>query len=193
MAALDRVLTTIAGLRDFFMARNASEMARAFNLLVESSPENAPKVPDWEPVEYAYNRLFIGPNSVVAAPVASIYIETEPYVMGNTTLSVRRLYETIGLVSPWQGALPEDHLALELDACRQMRTNLAGGGSPDLLAIYRFLVESHMAEWIPSFVAKVAADSQTPEVIGWVCRRLEDWLIRERQWVARQQGDESKK
>jgi hypothetical protein len=50
-----------------------------------------------------------------------------------------------------------------------------------------------MAEWIPSLVAKVAADSQTPEVIGWVCRRLEDWLIRERQWVARQQGDESKK
>lgn len=193
MAELDHVLTTISGLRDFFMARNAPEMAQAFQLLAESSPEETPEEADWELVEFAYNRLFIGPNSVVAAPMASIYIETEPYVMGHTTLTIRQLYETVGLVSPWQGSLPEDHLALELDACHQLRTNLGRSGSPDLLELYSFLVENHMADWIPMFVGKVTADSETPAVIGWICRQLENWLTLERQWIARQKGSANKK
>jgi len=191
MAALDHVLTTIAGLRDFFMARNSREIARAYHLLAEANPDTAPEVPDWELVEFAYNRLFIGPNSVAAAPMASVYIETEPYIMGNTTLTIRRLYETIGLVSPWQGHLPEDHLALELDACRQLRINIARSGSPDLLDLYGFLVENHMAEWIPIFVAKVMANSDTPAVIGWICRELENWLTIERQWITGQARNES--
>jgi len=192
VADLDHALKTILGLRDFFMARNAPEMAQAFQLLAESCPENSPDEPDWALVEFAYNRLFIGPNSVVAAPVASIYIDTEPYVMGNTTLTIRRLYETVGLVSPWQGSLPEDHLALELDACRQLRANLGRSGSPDLLELYGFLIENHMAEWIPIFVARVMAHSDTPAVIGWICRKLKNWLTLERQWIAGQTRNESK-
>jgi TorA maturation chaperone TorD len=177
---------TVKALRDFFIAQNSSELIRAYEGLSEAVPGPVPTPQDWEAVEYAYNRLFVGPKTVVAPPFASIYIQDEPFIMGETTLEVRRLYQMVGLVSPWEGTLPEDHLSLELDACLYIQAGLVHSGSEKLFSLYRYFLDEHMARWIPLFVARVYEASRVPEAIHWTCRELEKWLRGESEWVGSQ-------
>ena len=185
---MTRNSSTIAAnlLRDFFMAQDSSELIRAYAGLAEAVPRPAPTPQDWQALEYAYNRLFIGPKSVIAPPFASIYIQDEPFVMGETTLEVRHLYQMIGLVSPWQGILPEDHLSLELDACLHIQAGLAQSRSEQLFGLYQYFLDDHMGRWIPLFASRVYEASGVPEAIQWTCRELEEWLKGESEWVGSQ-------
>ena len=58
----DPILIATA-LRDFFAARNASEMECAYRSLAAAVPEAPHVVEDWETVEFAFNRLFVGPGA----------------------------------------------------------------------------------------------------------------------------------
>lgn len=184
MIKADKAVLTAAALRDFFIARDASEMSRAYESLVEAVQTPAPNPGDWTTVEFSYNHVFVGPKSIPAPPFASVYIEEEPFVMGETTLMVRRLYQMLGLVSPWEGKIPDDHISLELDACLHMRAGLLQSGSSQLRDLYRYFLNEHMARWIPMFVGKVVQVPDVPRVILWVCRELEEWLARESRWVS---------
>ena len=181
-----RVLTT---LRDFFISRRASELARACIALSHECTASVPvAATNWQDVEFAFNKLFVGPQALLAPPFASIYLENEPHVMGETTLMVRRLYQTVGLVSPWEGKIPDDHIALELDACLHMRMALLKSGSSQLCDIYSYFLNEHMARWIPAFISKINEAQELSKLIGWVGRELESWLACERQWVAQPPG-----
>ena len=170
-------------LRDFFIASNSAEIACAYESLVKALQSSAPTVESWDELEFSFNRLFIGPDLISAPPFASIYIEEEPYVMGDTTLTVRRLYQMAGLVSPWEGKIPEDHISLELDACLNMRTGLLTRYSAHLHDLYGYFLDKHMTRWIPLFIARVDQDPKAPDTICWVCRKLDEWLNKEREWV----------
>ena len=184
MESLDQKGRILICLRDFFLSRQASDLAEACNAL---SRECLPSVPiaatDWQDVEFEFNRLFVGPQAVLAPPFASVYLESEPHVMGETTLMVRRLCQTVGLVSPWQGQIPDDHISLELDACLHMRSGLLKSGSEQLGDIYSYFLNAHMARWIPAFLAKINEAQTSPQVIVWVARELDNWLVCERQVV----------
>lgn len=182
----DKALLTAAGLRDFFTSRDASGLVGAYQSLIKAVQTPAPTPADWDTVEFSYNLLFVGPKSVLAPPFASVYIEKEPVVVGETTLMVRRFYQMVGLVSPWEGNVPDDHISLELDACLQLRTGLLQSGSSQLRDLYSYFLDEHMAHWIPAFVARVVEVPEVPTVISWVCMQLEEWLARERKWVCQQ-------
>jgi TorA maturation chaperone TorD len=100
--------------------------------------------------------------------------------MGETTLMVRRLYQTVGLVSPWQGKIPDDHISLELDACLHMRMGLLQSGSAQLGDIYSYFLNEHMARWVPAFLARINEARKLPALIGWVGRKMDNWLVCER-------------
>lgn len=171
-------------LRDFFISCRSSEIAEACVSLsrIRSASESVATV-NWQDVEFAFNRLFIGPQAIQAPPFASIYLESEHCVMGQTTLTVRRLYQTVGLVSPWKGKLPDDHISLELDACVNMRIGLQKSGSSQLRDIYSYFLNEHMALWVPTFVARIIEAKASLPVINWVGKELDDWLVNERHWV----------
>ncbi|MBG3876567.1 hypothetical protein FVW20_05890, partial [Desulfovibrio oxamicus] len=105
-----------AALRDFFFATNGASLRRAFEALALPGSPPLPPVPAWDEEEYLFNRLFVGPGPVAAPPYASVYLETERRLMGEATLFAREAYAALGLASPWQGSLPDDHIGLELDA-----------------------------------------------------------------------------
>lgn len=174
----DSILIATA-LRDFFVAGNASEMESAYRSLANALPGALPAAGEWEAVEFAFNRLFVGPGPVAAPPYASIYIESEPFVMGETTLKVRHIYEMVGLRSPWSGTVPDDHIALELDACIHMQNGLRQSHVPQLDALFDYFQCQHMSRWIPEFITQVTRADRVPDVIGWVCRQLSEWLVRE--------------
>ncbi len=180
----DQSLLILAALRDFFMARNAAELARAYTGLVNHSDSAAPRVAEWPSVEFAFNRLFIGPRALLAPPFSSIYLDSEPRLMGQATLKVRYLYQMMGLTSPWLNTVPDDHLGLELDAYYQLRTALAQVNSTELQALRQYFLRNHLKCWLPKFTAKVKGTPETPAVITFVVEQLMAWLQQEMTYQA---------
>ena len=178
MAHHNNPMMALTALRDFFVARNAVELKKAYRSLTRAVPQQAPDEGDWEAVEFAFNRLFVGPGPVAAPPYASVYTDDEPFVMGETTLKIRRLYEMIGLRSAWNGTIPDDHIALELEACMVMRQGMTRSDSSRLLALYDYFMSSHVAIWIPKFIDRVTQADEVPDPIFWVCRQLSAWPAR---------------
>lgn len=173
-----RDLSLLAALRDFFIAPNAAALSQAYDLLSASCPP-APHVDDWRPLEFAFNRLFVGPRAPLAPPFASVYLDPEPQLMGQTTLKVRHLYQMAGLSSPWQGSVPDDHLSLELDAYYQLSSALGRVSSAEGQAVQRYFLEQHLARWLPRFIERVRGAPGLPEAIEFVIKQLDAWLDKE--------------
>ncbi|MBW7882081.1 MAG: molecular chaperone TorD family protein [Caldilineaceae bacterium] len=165
----------LAALRDFFLAANADALVTAYAALQAVAPEPAPAVDDWLPVEFAFNRLFVGPRTLLAPPYASVYLDPEPQLMGRITLQIRQLYQLLDLRVPWENVIPDDHLSFELDLCRQLSVARRTVVSPELEAIYMYLI-AHMRRWVPQFVVRVRAARAVPPALGFVVEQLGRWL-----------------
>lgn len=169
----------LAALRDFFMSQNGAEMARAYTNLINHSSTSAPCVTEWSTVEFTFNRLFVGPRALLAPPFSSIYLDSQPRLMGQATLKVRYLYQMMGLTSPWLNAVPDDHLGLELDAYYQLRTALGRVNSHELQALRQYFLHNHLKGWLPRFAAKIKAVPDVPAAITFVVEQLLAWLQQE--------------
>lgn len=167
----------VTALRDFFMAHNRAELRAAYLALAQVAPA-APRGIKWDELEFAFNRLFIGPKALFAPPYASVYLEPEPQLMGRTTLKMREFYQLLTLASPDRQRLPEDHLGLELDAYRQLQIAAAQVDSPELNMLLGYLC-NHLCQWVPHFVARVHCAEGTPPALRFVVDQLAHWLAAE--------------
>ncbi len=168
-----------AAVRDFFIARNATELREALTALPPPWQAECTQGADWEQTEFAFNRLFVGPMALEAPPYASVYLEDEPQVMGRTTMLVRSVYEMIGLVSPWKNTLPDDHVSLELDAALALHRMLQAT-SPDvrgqLEELRGFFLEEHVQIWMPRFCERIESAASVNPVLLSVAAALRHWL-----------------
>ena len=167
-----------ATLRDFFMARDGRELERVYGSLAECCRKEAPAVEDWQVVEFAFNRLFVGPAALEAPPFASVYLDTEPLVMGKTTLDVREMYASLGLESPWKNRLPDDHISLELDAALAMDHVALLADVAEIHDLRRQFLE-HMNSWVPGFIEHIFRSSFSHPAIDYAAGCLSDWLERQ--------------
>ena len=167
----------VAALRDFFLARNRPELERAYRELAKNFPEDVPEVEDWEEVEFAFNRLFVGPAALEAPPFASVYLDTEPLVMSKTTLEVREMYASIGLESPWKNRFPDDHISLELDAILAMNHLTLQTGLAEMHDLRNRFLE-HIDGWVSKFVDRIHEAPSRHPAIGYAARRLAECLKR---------------
>jgi TorA maturation chaperone TorD len=168
---------TLEALRDFFLARDATGMRAAYRRLALQESE-APAAGDWSALEFAFNRLFVGPQTVPAPPYASVYLDAQPDLMGPTSLKIRHFYEALGLASPWVGSVPDDHIGLELDAWRQLRMALARVESDELQQAQGFLL-GHLYTWLPLFASRVRGAPEVPEAILFVVSVVERVALQE--------------
>lgn len=143
----------IQQLSRFFFASNATEMMRSYGELAMLFP--APAVDDWSAVEFSFNRLFVGPRALLAPPYASVYLDgDDTRLMSESTMKVRHLYEMVGLVSPWLNKIPDDHIALELDALWQIESALENTDVHLLEDVREYLI-AHMQDWTPKFSERI--------------------------------------
>jgi TorA maturation chaperone TorD len=175
-APVTPITTDLAALRDFFLAANAADLQAAYKTLAAASPDH-PEVDDWQAVEFAFNRLFVGPRRLQAPPFASVYLDGQPDLMGVSTLRARQIYHAVGLASPWENAVPDDHIGLELDALRQIGMALSEVESDELCKYYH-LLHDDLAAWTPRFCERVRAASDLPPAIRFVIDRLEQIVTR---------------
>ncbi len=146
-------LQSIQQLSRFFFASHAGEIKASCLALAEEFP--APAVDDWSAVEFSFNRLFVGPHALQAPPYASVYLDADPSrLMGESALQMRQLYEMLGLVSPWLNKIPDDHIALELDALWQIETALSSTDTSQLADVRSYLL-AHLMSWVPLFTARI--------------------------------------
>ena len=73
----------------------------------------------WNPEQlgaltWDFNRLFVGPGEMLAAPWESVYRSKTKLTFQEPTLQVRELYERFGVQAPAIHREPDDHLGLEL-------------------------------------------------------------------------------
>ena len=73
----------------------------------------------WNPEQlgaltWDFNRLFVGPGEMLAAPWESVYRSKTKLTFQEPTLQVRATYERFGVQAPAMHREPDDHLGLEL-------------------------------------------------------------------------------
>lgn len=168
-------MEAVEAIRDFFLAGNAHELKCSYDKLVEHSKDDVVVVTDWQEVEFAFNRLFVGPAALEAPPFSSVYLDAESLVMGKTTLDVRRMYGALGLESPWKNSLPDDHISLELDAALAINHVAQQVGQEAIEELRRRFVH-HMEAWIPSFAERILTAPSSHSAINHIAMCLSDWL-----------------
>lgn len=167
---------TLARLRDFFLARSGRELASAWSAMAEELPGQRPGNTNGDDLEFAFNRLFVGPMALEAPPYASIYLSSEPRLMDDTTLKVRRIYEMAGLISPLQGQLPDDHIGVELDAALTLSALAEDVDAQEPRALWHYFLYDHLQRWLPGFIDKTRRAQAGHPAVDLALDHLETWL-----------------
>lgn len=172
--SLSELATT---LRNVFHAADREALAAACQQLEQQLSLPPSTETNWQDVEYAFNRLFVGPEAVPAPPYSSVYLDAEPLLMGSSTLAMRDLLRELQLTVPDAGQ-PDDFLAYELDAwlvlARLCETDDAALREA-LLSTLEWLTREHMGRWLPLFIRNARQANDTP-ALETVLRGLECWL-----------------
>ena len=168
-------MKAVEAIRDFFLAGNSLELEQFYKVLNDHFQDNAPVVADWQEVEFAFNRLFVGPAALEAPPFSSVYLDGQSLVMSKTTLDVREMYGALGLESPWKNQLPDDHISLELDAALAMNHIVKRTNQLEIQELRDHFI-GHMNSWIPLFVDRILNAPSSHPAINYVVMCLSRWL-----------------
>lgn len=113
-----------------------------------------------------YADLFVGPNSLLAPPWASVYLTAEQLNCGLPTHQVKAFYQQYGLMIDTGEQEPEDHIGLMFAFLAYItRQGLEAVGNkenidPWISACKHFL-EGHVMTWVPRFLELMGEHAQT--------------------------------
>jgi putative dimethyl sulfoxide reductase chaperone len=103
---------------------------------------------------FDYNRLFVGPNRLLASPYESTYSNVEGNIMQQETIKVRNFYHYEGLQVAEEGQFPDDHIQYELEfICYLLNQNEK---ESDL----NLFLENHFFKWVNKHCERVEEHSQ---------------------------------
>lgn len=115
-----------------------------------------------------YNRLFVGPEKLLAPPWESVYRSPDHLVFEQETLSVRRAYAQFGLQAPRQNVEPDDHIGLELafvvHLCSLALRAIEQGQQETVRRVVdaqRAFLSDHLTKWANEFAVRVIENATT--------------------------------
>lgn len=126
-----------------------------------------------ESLDEAYQRLFIGPNPLLAPPWGSVYLDHENVIFGESTLDLRQWQAECGIQVELQQREPEDHIGLLL-----MQASWLTENHPQLLASF---LEQHLLPWSSRYLSLLAEHAGHPFYQGLALLTqvtLRDWQTR---------------
>lgn len=119
-------------------------------------------------VKRDHARLFIGPDTLRAAPYESVHRSTDGLVFEAETMAVRAFYARFGLESARLGREPDDHIGLEFAFVAELATRAldaieAGddGERSRVLDAMREFLEAHLLVWGPDLMVMVGERAET--------------------------------
>jgi TorA maturation chaperone TorD len=115
-----------------------------------------------------YQRLFIGPNRLLAPPWESVYRTDDHLLFGQSTLEVREMYARFGLQTPKLNSEPDDHIGLEFTFLAHLcQRGIAAIETHDTIALnyifyaQREFLTDHLLQWMPAFCTRVCEGAET--------------------------------
>ncbi|MGN0307880.1 MAG: molecular chaperone [Lachnospiraceae bacterium] len=125
---------------------------KGFDLLLQAEPSKR------QDMQYDFNRLFIGPDTLLAPPYESIYRNPEKTLMQAETLRVRAKYLEAGLEISRKNVEPDDFIAFELEFLLFL---LSEDSSEKRELAVRFLRE-HILVWYADHVKAIRENTEHP-------------------------------
>ncbi len=117
---------------------------------------------EYDNFKYDYNKLFIGPNTLLAPPYASCYLNKDRVVMQNVTLRVRKMYLDAGLEIINKNTEPDDFIAFELD----FLLFLLSKENDNCLNTLNEFLKNHLLCWYEEHIKDIRKNSENPLNIG---------------------------
>lgn len=119
---------------------------------------------DFDNLEFDFNRLFVGPDRLEAAPYESIYRNSERALMQAETMAVRRFYERAGMVLTNKNHVPDDHLSFELEfVCFLLEESMEDDAYYELFEAFMKL---HLFQWVEKHCELVREKTTNTLIIG---------------------------
>ena len=127
----------------------------------------------WDPVQldaltWDFNRLFVGPGEMLAAPWESVYRSKTKLTFQEPTLQVREIYERFGVQAPAIHREPDDHLGLELAFVATLSDLAVRAAASEDAAQFtrcfetqRNFLRDHLLAWAPACLALVEKHAET--------------------------------
>ena len=127
----------------------------------------------WDPAQLAaltwdFNRLFVGPGEMLAAPWESVYRSKTKLTFQEPTLQVRALYERFGVQAPAVHREPDDHLGLELAFVATLSDLAARAATENdttelgrCFEAERDFLQDHLLAWAPACLELVEKHAET--------------------------------
>lgn len=162
-------------LRDFFHAENSDSMRSSLGEIshfIDKKQQYDIESIDWLMVEYEFNRLFVGPAKLQAAPYSSVYNDPDSILMGKGAQQVKEVLNALGLNIENENQIPEDHISYEIELCLLLVDNAQQNDNQKLL--HRFVTD-HVNLWLPLFLEKIISNAKT-QPIQLVATLLSDWF-----------------
>lgn len=138
------------------LARENSGVRDAISRIAQASEG------DIESFEFEFNRLFVGPEELKAAPYETVYLSGERVLMRQSTMSVRRAYEEAGMQVSAKNIEPDDHAAYE---CAFMGW-LAGQEGEEAGEAFASFAKEHLNRWVSQHVAAVRENTVNEVCLG---------------------------
>lgn len=130
--------------------------------------ESAQAHEDATVVRRDYNRLFFGPDRMIAPPYESVHRSEEHLVFERETMLVRAAYAEFGLAAPRLNKEPDDHIGLELSflatLCVRGMDALDDGDDAELAHLLRgirLFLADHLLVWAPECLTQAAEGATT--------------------------------
>lgn len=167
-------LETAKYLRDIFLSNNSKELFEAFSNLFKDV-----NISEIE-LETDFNYYFIGPDTPIAPPYASIYLDEEDALMTKTTMKIRDLYEIMGFKNSLKDKVPEDFIGLELDAYYQLLFVEIEKDIPYLKDLRTYFLREHINTWIFKFKDRVLAHKdKNSKIVNLIIEELDSFFKNE--------------
>ena len=138
--------------------------ARGRDLLADSGRAGE----DERAVRRDYNRLFVGPDKLLAPPYESVQRSPDQLLFEEETVRVRAFYARFGLVAPRLEREPDDHIGLELAFMATLSTRALDSfewGDADalseLVSAQREFLEAHLLAWGPDLMVLIGRHADT--------------------------------
>ena len=123
-----------------------------------------------------YQRLFVGPNDILAPLWKSVYKTKDKLLFGDTELEVRKFYNSVGLGV--KESEPADYLPLQLSFMSRLCNIAEKDNLEDInenLVKQRDFLKEHLLSWISSWVEDVNKNAETKFWVGFA-QLTKGWL-----------------
>lgn len=127
-----------------------------------------------EPLEAAWQRLFIGPWALPAPPWGSVWLDKESVLFGDSTLALRQWMRDNQIAFETELNVPEDHFGTLLMLAAWLAENQNTAACNELLAW-------HLLPWTGRFLEVFVKEAQHPfwQSLGILAQHtLADWQSR---------------